>query len=365
MVERQPPKRLRGRLGFDPRSVALTPASVAFLTSLGGVERAALTPIETMRVWECDGTARLNFSASESLASVGEHSALTTSLWRTAASRVEVIAPAAVADIVHERDAATVVVDAAGAVRHVSTRLVIGADGAAGRVRALTGVAVRREAPLRSGPQCAVATVARTVRPHANVAWQRFGATGPVALLPLPDERSVAVIWSSADAVGRRLRQLDDDAFRAALDDETEGATGGFEAVDRRFSFPVEQTLAANFNPQPRVVLAGDAAHTLHPLAGQGVNLGLEDARALAASAPAADLGAPGRWTAYARRRRMRAKAMMALMRGLLAAYCGAPARNPWMRLARNAAIRRIDASEAVKAQLVREAMGFGPLAAA
>ena len=212
--------------------------------------------------------------------------------------------------------------------------------------------------------QRALATIAKTRRPHGDTAWQRFGATGPVALLPLTDERHVAVIWSASESVSARLAALDDAAFVAALTDETEGIMDGFEAVDRRVSFPLRQTLATDLNPSPRTLIIGDAARTLHPLAGQGVNVGLEDVRALAAhAATGGDLGALGRWRDFARARRVRSKVMMAAMRALLAAYCGAHAANPWIRLARNATIRGIDASPKVKAHLIREAFGLGPFA--
>ena len=181
----------------------------------------------------------------------------------------------------------------------------------------------------------------------------------------MAEERTAAVIWSAAQQEGERLAALDDNAFREALEDASEGVGGGVEAVDERLAFPVRQAMAADLNPIPRVVLLGDAARTLHPLAGQGVNVGLEDVRAVVqvARARPPDLGAPGTWQEYARRRRLRSKWMLALMRGLLLAYCGERAAKPWLRLARNSAIRCIDASPAAKAQLIREAMGAGPLA--
>ena len=145
---------------------------------------------------------------------------------------------------------------------------------------------------------------------------------------------------------------------------EVEQVGGGIEAVAQRFTFPLRQSLARDFNPAPRVLLAGDAARTLHPLAGQGVNIGLEDARAIAAVARAGDLGEGTRWRRYASARRQRSKLMLALMRSLLNAYCGANASKPWRRLLRNTGVRFIDSSATIKAQLVREAMGLGPLAA-
>ena len=367
LIERQTPRRQRGALGFDIRSVALTSASLRFLQGLAGLDGVTPTPIETMRVWEHDGAARLRFEADETLAWVVENSALVDSLWRMAAARLETMAPATVTALSASDSAVTLAVqDGDGAERGITARLVVAADGAASPVRALAGVATRREPMSRLGEQCAVATVARTEMPHRNIAWQRFGKTGPVALLPLAEAHMVSVIWSGDAAQSERLLALGDAAFSAALGGETEHVLGRIEAVDQRYAFPAAQTLAAHLNPTPRILLAGDAARTIHPLAGQGVNVGLEDARAIAAVAAkegVGDLGRAGLWRDYARRRRRRSKMMMALMRALLAAYCGAGAQGPWRRLARNEALRRIDASNAAKAQLVREAMGLGAFA--
>lgn len=374
VVERRPPERSRGRLGCDIRTVALGSASVDWLDELGGIERKALAPIETMRVWEHDGAGALRFAAPNgdgALAWVAENSALVAELWRAAASRVTFIVPASVTAMATGSDCIELTCrgedqgQCEGDERRLRARLIVAADGADSRVRELAGVQVRCQEVFHGEPQCAIATVVRTRQPHRGTAWQRFGATGPVALLPLADARMSAVIWSVAESVGARLRDLGDETFKMALTRETEEAGGGIEAVDRRIVFPLRQTLANDMNPRPRVILAGDAARTLHPLAGQGVNIGLEDARAIVAqlSSGVGDPGAAKRWRDYAVGRRRRSKFMLALMRGLLAAYCGSAAGNPWLRLARNTATRCIDASAAAKAQLMREAFGLGPLA--
>ena len=361
LIERTPPERLRGALGFDLRSVALTPASVDLLRALGGVEGADLAPIEAMHVWEYDGAGSLRFEGEGALAFVGENSVLTTRLWKVAADCLDILPRASVSGLTQSRG--SVFLEGPD----IAARLVIGADGANSVVRKLADTTLRHEPPHRGGPQRAIATVARCSRSHNNGAFQRFGRSGPVALLPLragaePD-RAVSVIWSTLETENQRLHSLDDEAFRGALGEETEGVLGDFVAVDRRLSFPVRQALAADFNPNPRTLVIGDAARTLHPLAGQGVNVGLEDVRALVAQTTHADLGAPGRWRGFSRERRIRSKLMMASMRALLAAYCGPHAGNPWMRLARNAGVRFIDAAPGVKAQLIREAMGIGPMA--
>ncbi len=367
VVEPWAAKRRRGRLGFDARTVALSPASVTWLRSLGGLPEEELTRVTRMRVWEHDGAAALTFTRPDGLAWVVEHSALVSRLWQAASQRLTLI-QATVVELEQRRDEVALRCrESAGGerMRPLRTRLLVAADGGDSAVRRLAGVGIRQERQGRA-PQYAIATLIRTARPHGNTAWQRFGSSGPVALLPVGDSSTFAVIWSTAQGEHERLAQLDDDGFRAALAAETEGVAGAIECVDQRFRFPLRQTLATDFNPAPGIILAGDAARTLHPLAGQGVNIGLEDAHALAAVAgetPSCSLASPARWRSYAQVRRTRSKLMLALMRTLLTAYCGATAGNPWRRLARNTAVRWIDSAPTVKAQLVREACGFGPLA--
>lgn len=375
LVERSPPGRVKGELGFDIRTVALTPASVSFLHELDGLEADRLSPIEAMRVWEFDGAASLHFrpdSASacppglpRALAYVAENSAVTKRLWTAAGKQLDIHAPTSVTGLVVERDA--VRLDGPD----ITARLVVAADGTDSLVGTMAGVVRRVE---RGRGQHAIATVARATLAHGNTAYQRFGRSGPVALLPLnragndggtgggDTESNVAVIWSTSAPEHERLKSLGDEAFMGALGRETEDALGPFEAVDRRIGFSVRQSLAADFNPMDRVLVVGDAARTMHPLAGQGVNVGLEDARAIGVTATGADLGAPGTWRVFARERRLRSKLMIAAMRTLLAAYSGSWASNAWVRLARNTGIRWIDSSSAAKSQLVREAMGLGPL---
>ena len=369
VAEQALPQRQRGALGWDLRSVALSPPAVAFLASLDDGDVPQMAPIDAMHVWEHDGTATLDFKRQpkEPLAWVVENSAVTTRLWALASRQATVIAPAQVTALAEGADAAELTLaDAEGAAKGVlRARLVVAADGAESRLRHLAGAGVRQEPVASSGTQHVIATVARLREPHRGTAWQRFGPTAPAALLPLPGERDVAVIWSGIPPRQTERLALPTDAFRQALQDELEGVAGGIEAVDKRLGFNVRQTLATDINPMPRLVLAGDAVRTLHPLAGQGVNLGLEDAHAIAETAAASgkDLGAHGLWHGYARSRRVRSKAMLGLMRALLAAYgCTRASEGPWWRLARNTALRTINASPAAKAQLIREAVARGPL---
>ena len=140
----------------------------------------------------------------------------------------------------------------------------------------------------------------------------------------------------------------------SALNDETE-AVAQVLSVGPRFTFPLRQGLAADINPSQRLLMLGDAARTLHPMAGQGVNVGLEDVRVLLARLPDGDLAPPGAWRRFAADRRARSKLMLGLHAALLAAY-GAKA--PLVRAVRNMGVRFLDGNAPIKAQLVREGDG-------
>ena len=353
LVDRRRPAAARGRLGFDVRTVALTPACFEFLAV--DVPDAR---VRRMRVWEEEGTGHIEFDSAavgcDALAHIVEVGATSAALWREAEALDGVEVHCGAVSGLSEGAAAMQV--CVGDVTLLG-RLVVAADGAESEVRRLAGA----ELLGRGDFDAALATVVRTGRAHGATALQRFGRHGPLAFLPLPDAHCSAVIWSQDRAVTERLGALDDAAFLAALDAASEGVLGPLEAVDRRYTFSLAQRLVRDFNPRPRLLLVGDAAHTVHPLAGQGVNLGIEDAaRLLDVAEGATDLGRPNLWRGFARRRRARAEAMVALMIALRGAYgYGGPV-GRWLR---NVGVRGLGATPAAKRWLIREAMGDGVVA--
>ncbi len=353
LVDRQRPGAARGRLGFDVRTVALTPACFEFL----GVD-VPDARVRRMRVWEEEGTGYIEFDSAaagcDALAHVVEVGAAGAALWQEAEALDGLDVHCGAVSGLSE-GAAAMRVSVGDAT--LFGRLVIAADGAESEVRRLAGAEVLGRGEF----DAALATVVRTESAHGDTALQRFGRHGPLAFLPLPDAHCSAVIWSQDRAVTERLRALDDAAFLAALDTASEGVLGPLEAVDRRYAFPLAQRLVRDFNPRPRLLLVGDAAHTVHPLAGQGVNLGIEDAaRLLDVAEGATDLGRPNLWRGFARRRRARAEAMVALMTALRSAYgYGGPV-GRWLR---NVGVRGLDATPGAKRWLIREAMGDGVVA--
>ena len=362
LIERERPQRRIGELGIDIRNVALSSASRVLLEGAGVWRQLSPVPYTQMCVSEERGTRRLDFSAAgvdrDELGWICEHSEVVCALWQMldTMDNVELHVGEELEGLSSGTDHLSLKLSSG----QVTARLLIGADGNQSRVRDLLEVRVS-ENPTGHH---ALATVISTEESHKGVAWQRFLLGGPLAVLPSRHPHMASVVWSqSSDEVQRRTRQ-DADAFCDELTGCMEGCLGVVKSVDRRLSFPVSQMLAHSFNPAPRVLIIGDAAHSIHPLAGLGANVGFEDVRDLAAKAgelgAEQDLGAARLWVPFARKRRLRAKLMLALMTGLRQAYA---AEGPLSGLVRNTGVGWIDDNDTIKGQFVREALGLGPLA--
>ncbi len=267
---------------WDSRVYTLTPASIAFLESIGAwsrIDAERVTPIYDMRVFGDDGRSRLDFSAYESgvlqLAATVESGRLHHALWQGLERQrnLTLMCPTVPSELRSSADRVEIDLED-GSV--VAAKLVVGADGADSWVRRAAGIGVR------SGSYAQLGIVANfaCARAHRNIAYQWFRRDGVLAYLPLPDRR-VSIVWSTPEAHGRELLALQSAEFCRRVAEAGGEALGALESLTAPAAFPLSRMLAGRIG-RGRVALIGDAAHVVHPLAGQGVNLGLGDAHALA-----------------------------------------------------------------------------------
>ncbi len=341
---------------IDARVYAITPGNAAFLSGLGawrGLARERIEPVRAMRVFGDGPGAALEFDAYRAgageLAWIVEERALQAALWRAleASADVEVFAPAQCESLDIGPDGARVALRDG---RELRARLVVGADGARSFVREQAGMA----ASARAYAQSAVVANFACERPHRGVAHQWFQGGPVLALLPLPGER-VSMVWSTGEA--ERLMALDGPDLCREVARAAGGVLGELRLLCAPRAFPL-QRLAAQHMVAPRIALAGDAAHVVHPLAGQGANLGLQDARelaaVLAAREPQRDPGDVRLLRRYERARAADILAMEATVHGLHRLF--ASGARPVMRL-RNAGLNLADRLPVLKNLLMRRAM--------
>jgi 2-octaprenylphenol hydroxylase len=239
--------------------------------------------------------------------------------------------------------------------REFATMLLIGADGTESAVRRLCGITTAGH----SYDQDALVAHVRTAQRHGGTAWQRFLPTGPLAFLPLPDGR-VSLVWSTSRAEGARLRALPTAAFDAELTAASGAVLGRCETVTPLAAFTLRVQYALNY-VAPRVVLLGDAAHVVHPLAGQGLNLGLLDCAALADELGVArdvrGFGDMAVLRRYERRRRSENLLAAAALDGLERLFSNA---NPALTRLRSLGLDAVASLPFVRRQFARRALGLG-----
>ena len=346
---------------WDLRVSALTPASIAFLQALSvweGIAAARVAPYDAMHVWDARGSGRIDFHAAECnaeyLGQVVENrltiQALLKRLQRL--SGVSLHWQSELAEM-HWRAGAWHLTFADGS--GSSAGLTVAADGARSRVRALAAV------PTRDWTyhQSAIVGTVRLAEGHQSACWQSFCATGPVAILPLADPHYAALVWSLDDDLHASMSTLGDDDFVSALNRAMAPYAPPVAAIGPRASFPLRQSHAVDYVDEG-LVLVADAAHNIHPLAGQGINLGLSDVRALSGElirARAAGLppssAVPLR--RYQRKRKTENLAMMAAMEGFKRGFAS---EHPAAVMARNAGLNFVDQQAWLKQWFVRRAMG-------
>jgi 2-octaprenylphenol hydroxylase len=348
---------------FDLRVSALSRASQRVLERAGAwprvIERGA-APYQRMVVWDERGSPAgrdsIRFDAAElgepDLGHIVENRAVQAALTERAAAHGVTLLRSGVAELAPTDDAISVLTTEG---RRFTAALVVAADGGESAVRRLAGI----DSHGWDYGQHAVVTHLQPERPHSDTAWQRFLSTGPLALLPLPDGR-VSLVWSTTPAQAAALLECDDASFAAQVTSASAEVLGGLEATTRMAAFPLRLLHALSYT-RTRIALIGDAAHGVHPLAGQGVNLGLMDAAALAQAlgeglGQGADPGDTGPLRRYERWRKAENLPAMALMDGLKRLFGHD---HPAVSWARRTGLALADRSGPLKRSLIEHAMGL------
>ena len=362
---------------FDGRAYAIAAGSRTLLQAAGLWERLPVPPCPILDIRVSDGRLgrpasrlHLHFDHREAGADAGPFGwmvearalrlALNARLHELPALRV--FAPA-VATVERDDAGATVRIAAGPTLR---CRLLIAAEGRDSPLREAAGIPVTRLPYHQTGIVCAVSHA----EPHHNLALEHFLPSGPFAVLPMSPSTDAetggapnvsAVVWTERTPIAIRMLALDDTRFAAEVARRLGGYLGALHTVGRRWSYPLSAMLAHRY-VATRLALAGDAAHGIHPIAGQGLNLGFRDAIALAdllieAARRGDDPGGPALLARYQRARRPDNMLMLAMTDGLDRLFSND---NPLLRLARDIGIAAVHRAPPLKRLFMRQAMGLG-----
>lgn len=346
----------------DVRVSALSRSSEVMLRNLGawqGIVARRSAPYSAMEVWEQDSFARIEFEAQQlaqpDLGHIVENRVIQLALLEQVKqqSNVTLFMPAKCASMAIGEREAWLTLDNGQA---LTAKLVVGADGANSWVRK------QQDIPLTHwdyGHSAIVANI-RTTEPHQHVARQIFTPQGPLAFLPLGEENLSSIVWSTEPNRAERLVAMSEREFNKVLTAEFDHRLGLCDVVGERFAFPLKMRYARDFVAQ-RVALVGDAAHTIHPLAGQGVNLGLLDAASLAQEVlelhqQGEDFGSKRNLRGYERWRKAEAAKMITAMQGFKDLFEG---NNPAKKLIRGIGMKFAAQLPGAKDEIMKRALGL------
>lgn len=352
---------------FSDRVSALTPASRKLLEELKVWDQLAglrVSPYRDMAVWDADGSGSIHFSADElhldCLGYIVENQLLNCVLAQAAAQKPNLRMKFQVqANVIEQNEQGWQITLNNGEM--LTCSLLIGADGGNSRIRELAGFD-RRE---WSYEQKALVCTVKTSKPHGHTAWQRFMQSGPLAYLPLHlpgavEQHYSSIVWSCNEALAAELLNLSATEFATRLEQGLESKLGKVELISAPQAFPLQQRHATDY-VKAGVALIGDAAHTIHPLAGQGINLGLADVASLSGVIKQAvtrgqNYASLQVLSRYQRDRKPANLAMMLGMEGFKRAF---GSDDLIMRLLRNQGLNLADQFIPLKHELMKRAMGL------
>jgi 2-octaprenylphenol hydroxylase len=347
---------------FDIRVSALTRISETILSNLDvwqGMQQRRVTAYENMHVWDRKGFGEVHFAAEDvgapNLGHIVENRVIVASVWEQIDHQANIkhVADVEIASIERE-GGLTKLISSNDDV--LSASLVIGADGARSSVRELVGLTASTSSYDQEGVVCTV----KAEQGNASTAWQRFMPTGPLALLPM-NEEYFSIVWSTSPEQAQSLVNAPAESFNQELTQASEAVCGKLSVVGDRAAFPLRKLKVERY-VLDGVALIGDAAHVIHPLAGQGVNLGFLDAAMLMdvlteARAHRESIGAMGVLRRYERARKGHNLAVQSAMDGFKHLFSN---NNPALSLIRNLGLGVAHHVSPLRRQFERVALGKG-----
>ena len=347
---------------FTGRTTSLNLSSIESLKHAGiwEVVKESSQEFDQIFVWDAEGSSSVQFHADEidkkDLGVIVHNNILLEALYEEIQniSEINLIEEESLADLNQDQKEIKIETNSG---TFISSELLVGADGSLSRVRDLSKIPIR----TWSYEQLAIVASVKTEKPLNKTAFQIFTDTGPIAFLPLPNERNIAsLIWSTDQNYGERVLKLEKEALMQELRLKTEDKFGEITLNEDINSFPLRQLHAKEFY-NGRSILVGDSAHTIHPLAGQGLNLGIADVKEISdliisTNRYGKNLYDEQMLKTYSKKRELESYKMIALMEAFKRGF---GSESSWIKMGRNLAFNLANKTKLIKQRLIKEAAGI------